>query len=141
MFKRFLLILSSIMVLIFLLAGCSATPTAEVRASLGQEFILPIGQTVLINGENLNIKFEAVTADSRCPKGVTCIWAGEAKCQMQLTYNGSTSQVVYTESGGTDGFSKDLFNNYKVSFKLTPYPEAGKPIVSTDYKLLMTITK
>lgn len=28
---------------------------------------------------NVTIKFKKVLSDSRCPRGVTCIWAGEAK--------------------------------------------------------------
>ncbi len=126
--------------MVFSLAGCSSGNASEIKASLGQEFILPVGQTAAINDTELVIKFESVTADSRCPKGVTCIWAGEAKCQMQITYKGSTSNIIYTESGGTDGYSQSTFNSYTAYFKLEPYPEAGKQIGANDYKLLLRIT-
>ena len=127
MFKRFLLSLSSIMVTLFLLAGCSATPAAEVKASLGQEFTLPIGQTAVINGENLNIKFAAVTADSRCPKGVTCIWAGEAKCQTYFSFDNNKTapaSLELTDNGGqVDGYSQVTWVSYagptyKINFRL-----------------------
>jgi hypothetical protein len=139
--KRVFSLIGLLIISILLMAGCSAGNANEIRASLGQEFTLPVGQTAIINGNNLMIKFEAVTADSRCAKGVECFWAGEARCQMQITYNGSISSVVFTEPGGAEASAQDLFNNYKVNFKLEPYPEAGKQIASSDYKLLMTITR
>jgi hypothetical protein len=122
------------------LTACSSGGTGEVRASPGKEFTLPAGQTAVISGEDLSIKFEQVTADSRCAKGVVCVWAGEAKCQMQITYQGSIYPVIFTASGGTDGYSHEVFNQYKVSFRLDPYPEAGKSITPGDYRLIMTVS-
>ena len=121
--------------------GCSSGDAAGIKASLGQEFVLPANQQAAIIDGGLTIKFESVITDSRCPKGVTCIWAGEAKCQMQITYNGSTSNIIYTVTGGTDGYSQSAFNNYLAYFKLEPYPEAGKQIGSQDYKLLLKIAR
>ncbi len=126
---------------IFSLVACSSGNANEIKAPLGKEFVLPVGQTVSIDNGQLLISFESVTADSRCPKGVTCIWAGEAKCRMQITNEGSTSDIVFTETGGTDGYSQSTFNNYTAHFRLEPYPEAGKQIGSNDYKLLLTITE
>jgi hypothetical protein len=140
-----------ILVLVFLITGCSSnTPgnSSDIKASLGQEFDLPIGQTVNINGEGMAIKFVELTNDSRCPKGVQCIWAGEAKCQLSIVYyNNETQNVPVTieliENGGIDGYSRaNWVNNngeYKFSFKLMPYPESGKTINSADYHLLMII--
>ncbi len=133
--------ISLLVIIVFWLAGCSSGNANETTASLGQEFILPVGQTVVVNNRELVIKFESVTTDSRCPKGVTCVWAGEAKCQMQITYKGSIAKVVFTESGGTDGYSQNIFENYTAYFKLEPYPEAGKQIGSNDYRLLLRIAQ
>jgi hypothetical protein len=114
--------------------------TDKVTASLGQEFILPVDKTAIISAEDLTIKFVEVAGDSRCAKGVVCVWAGEAKCRMSITQKGSTSEVIFTQPGGNFGV-QDLFNQYKASFKLEPYPESGKQIASSDYKLVMTVTK
>jgi hypothetical protein len=114
--------------------------TDKVTASLGQEFILPVDKTAIISAEDLTIKFVEVAGYSRCAKGVVCVWAGEAKCRMSITQKGSTSEVIFTQPGGNFGV-QDLFNQYKASFKLEPYPESGKQIASSDYKLVMTVTK
>ncbi len=141
MLKRVFPTVVLLMVSILLPAGCTVENSNDIKASLGQEFILPVGQTATINGEGIAIKFESVNGDSRCPTGVQCIWTGEAKCQMSITHGGSTYKVTHTSSGSAEASAQDFFNGYKVSFKLLPYPEAGKQIASTDYRLRMTITK
>jgi len=136
--KRIFLIVGLLTVLL-LLSAISLSCTETIEASLGQEFTLPAGQTAVISGESLSFKFVEVTGDSRCAKGVECVWAGEAKCLMLIKYLKSISSVVFTQSGGS--VSQEVFNQYKVSFKLEPYPEAGKQIAASDYKLVMTVTK
>ncbi len=58
------------------LAGCT---TPAVTASLGEPFTLGPGQSASIPGEDLTVRFAEVVSDSRCPAGVTCIWAGEVE--------------------------------------------------------------
>ena len=113
--------------------------TDKITASLRQEFTLPAGQTAVISGEGLKLKFVEVEGDSRCAKGVECFWAGEAKCRMLITYNQSISSVIFTQTSGD--LSLEVFDQYRFSFKLEPYPEYGKQIAASDYKLVMTVTK
>jgi hypothetical protein len=138
--KRILFIIGLLTAFILLLtAGLSCSPSQKT-VSLGKEFTIRAGKTAVIKGENLTVKFVEVTGDSRCAKGVQCVWAGEAKCQMYLTYNGATSDVVFTQQGGSVT-EQDFLTRYKASFILEPYPEYGKKIDASDYQLVMTITK
>lgn len=134
-FSIIVLLIASILLPVIGLS-CSSGP---ITASLGEEFTLPVGQTVEINNESLTIKFIEVTADSRCATGVQCIWAGEAKCLMLIQYYQSVSSLEFTQSGGS--ITQEAFNQYMISFRLEPYPEAGKEINNADYKLVMTVTK
>lgn len=108
--------------------------------SLGKEFTLPIGETIDIENENLSIKFVEVVGDSRCPTGVECVWAGEAQCRLRFNIAGSLADMIIVQPGG-DSAGKDSFIQYKIVFKLEPYPQEGKQIVASDYKLVMTVTK
>jgi hypothetical protein len=130
-----LLIVSFILPIIGI--SCS---TDNANASLGKEFTLPVGGTAVISGENLTLKFVQETADSRCATGNTCIWAGEASCLVSVTYDSKTSDMVFTQSGGSIT-EKDFLDKYKASFTVEPYPVAGKTIDKSDYKLVMTVTK
>jgi hypothetical protein len=123
-----------------LIAGCK-TQSSEISASTGREFTLPVGKTVAVAGEKLSIRFISIENDSRCPKGVVCIQAGEARCLVQITLQGASSQATFTDKGGIDGYSRAEFDRYKFAFKVTPYPEAGRQIAPGDYQLIMTVSK
>jgi hypothetical protein len=113
---------------------------AAVKVGLGQQFSLGIGQAAAVTGEDFAIKFVALTADSRCPRGVTCIWAGEVSCQVAVTANASSYQVVLTQGGGADQAIQTVVG-HDISFHVEPYPAAGQPITQDQYRLVMTVTK
>jgi hypothetical protein len=118
----------------------SACSSGNIKAGLGEEFTLPVGKTAAISGQSLSIKFVEVTADSRCPTGVQCIVAGNAKCLMLISYSNSQSSLTFTQEGGNETNTMD-FNVFKINFKLEPYPVYPNKIKAADYKLTMTVTK
>jgi hypothetical protein len=122
-----------------LLAGCTGAPE-RINASLGQEFTLRIGQEARITGEALQISFEDVIGDSRCPLNVTCIWEGRASSLVQLTYDDTTYRLVLNEPGLTD-HAVDTFRDYSITFHLMPYPGEAEKISKEDYYLQLTISK
>ena len=100
-----------------------------------------MGQRALIVGENLEISFEDVIEDSRCPRDVICVWAGRVTCMVELTHAGSSYRMALTELGLTDDYSKERYEDYELTFHVTPYPEAGKKIPPDAYRLHLTVTK
>ncbi len=133
-------IIFALLVLLALPLVFSACNSDRITASLGEQFTLPAGKNAVFSGQQLNIKFVEVTGDSRCPTGVECIQAGDAKCLMLISYLDSQSSLTFTQLGGNDTNIID-FNIYKITFKLEPYPEYGKEIAPEDYRLIMTVTK
>ena len=123
-----------------LLAGCTGN-SGEAKAALSQQFSLSPGQSAIITGENLKIKFEAVLEDSRCPKNVTCIWEGRVRCLVQVMDNGSSEKVELTEPGLNARPVQQTHKNYRFTFHVEPYPEAGKDIAGTEYRLLLSVEK
>ena len=124
-------------VIVLLIGSCAGT--GEVKTSLGQEVSLSIGQSVLIAGEDLRIKFVEVSEDSRCPKGVTCVWEGRVSAVVEISADGSSQQLKLTQPGLTEQPAKDTFEEYQLTFKVEPYPEAGKEISADEYRLLLTV--
>jgi hypothetical protein len=127
------------LIIVCLLPSVSLSCSSNMQVSLGHEFILGVCQTAEVTGESLTIKFVEVTADSRCPNGAQCIWAGEATCRMEITLNGVTSEKVFTISGGISGTTEEVFDKYTFVFMLEPYPEVDEEITPLDYSLTMTI--
>ena len=126
--------------LVLLLVGC-AGGGGPIKASLGQEFTLAVGQTAEITGENLSMTFLEVVEDSRCPKNVTCIWAGRVSAVVEIKDGGPVYKMVLTEPGLTDTSSRETYQGYSLSFHVTPYPEAGKKIAAGEYRLSLTVTR
>ena len=135
--KLVLALVGSMLVMLFLAAGCSKE--VEVNAYLNQQVRLPVGKTAIITNEDLSIKFEQVTDDSRCPAGATCVWAGEAKCQTMVTLKGVSSPLVLTVSGSSE--SPTVFEGYTFTINLEPYPQAGLTIDKTNYVMVLKVTK
>ena len=69
---------------------------------LNKDFTLRKGQRVTLKGSRvLAIKFVAVESDSRCPKDVNCVWAGNAAVQVQVsTGRRSKTLTLNTRPGG-----------------------------------------
>jgi hypothetical protein len=121
-------------------SNVTPTPTATV-VPLGQKFVLALGQSQNIAGEDLSFKFIDVTEDSRCPLGAQCIQAGQAVCRLEATLNGQTSPLDLINIGPPEGMTSAEMGLYKIDFQLTPYPEVGQQIAKSDYRLAMTVTK
>ena len=118
--------------LLVLLASCSQSPAP---GSAPEEKVLSLseGQSASIaNGGR--VTFANVVNESRCPKGVTCVWAGTATVRFQLVPSAGSSEIdVLTVLPG--GVAKDDVANLlpvdTLGVRLTlaellPYPESGK---------------
>lgn len=96
---------------------------------LKREFKLKPGQQATVKGTKLRIKFVAVENDSRCPIGVTCVWAGNAAAKFQLSY-GKDSKVVTLNTSNVPSFSNEVeYRGYKISLvNLSPYPQNNRTV-------------
>ncbi len=114
----------------------------------GQEspsLVLKTGEQAMIG--NLAIKFKEVISDSRCPKGVTCIWAGEAKVLVGVYEDnrlvGEEILTLTTAGSEISGFG-DYFsamNLQVIGGNLQPYPVIGQKTVMEDYCLRLQFKK
>jgi len=123
------------------LAASACSAPVNSQAEMNKEFSLSLGQKVFISGENLEITFREVVEDSRCPRGVTCVWAGRVTCAVELTQAGVSNQVELTATGLEDDYSRMRYEDYSFAFRVTPYPRAGEEISADTYRLHMIITQ
>src|SRR5678815_3586380 len=83
-------------------------------ARLGREFKLNSGRQVTVKGTKLRIRFIAVENDSRCPRDVTCVWAGNAAVQLQLGTGKGSKTVTLNTSKSASFVSEIEYHGYKV---------------------------
>lgn len=114
----------------------------------GQEspsLVLKTGEQAMIG--NLAIKFKKVISDSRCPKGVTCIWAGEAKVLVGVYEDNrliGEEILIFTNAGSEISGFGDYFsamNLQVIGGNLQPYPVIGQKTVMEDYCLRLQFKK
>jgi hypothetical protein len=111
------------------------------EVNLDEEFSLHKGESVGIKGEGLQVKFVGVVEDSRCPRGVTCVWEGRVSCAVEITYNKSIYRIVLTQPGLSEQPAGTTFENYNIDLRVEPYPEAGKDITESEYLLFLKFSK
>lgn len=117
-----------------------AQPCDKRGVSLDQEFDLKVGQEVTVEGEGLKIGFGSVGEDSRCPEGVTCIWAGNAKIAVRLQKGKSKSASVELNTGVDP--RRHSYMGYEVRLvALRPHPKMNTTIDKKDYVATLVVSK
>jgi hypothetical protein len=119
----------------------------SVDISANMPFILKIGQMGVFKLTGATIVFDAVKSDSRCPKGVQCIWAGEATVQVKargFKVAGENEVTVNVSSiGGAVLLGESSGVKYSLLLvDLIPYPSAGtKKVFGEDTATLKLLTE
>jgi hypothetical protein len=97
---------------------------------------VPQGEAVKF--KNATVKFIKVIEDSRCPKDVTCIWAGQAKVLVEITETGKVSKKMELLFDGKTINVICASEGYSLKgMSLTPYPTSDI-VGKMDYVLLVS---
>jgi len=103
--------------------------------------VLAIGAPQRASGSELTVTFEAVVADSRCPTGVQCIWAGDAAVRLRLVMPNLPHAIV-TLHTNLDTAKDTTYAGWTVSLQaVTPAPSADAAVRAEDYRATLLITR
>ena len=117
-----------------------AVPSKEKIIVLKQQFTLKMGESGVARSERLHVEFVSVGDDSRCPKGVTCVWAGNAKVLLKIWKGTTKPSELELNTNSNPKTSQYLGYELRLE-KLEPYPEANDPIKPSDYEVTLTVHK
>ncbi|MGV3524305.1 MAG: hypothetical protein ACO1RX_08775 [Candidatus Sericytochromatia bacterium] len=106
---------ASVCALAWALSACTPVPPALVTAPpalassavsletlpirAGYAFELQLKQSAYLAEEKLNVQFEALLSDSRCPTGQICSWAGEAEMLLKIEFEEGKPQELRLKLG------------------------------------------
>ena len=136
------------LVLALALWGCGSkarvgAPSAARANSVttDQEFELGPGQSALVGSEPLKVTFEALTADSRCPPEVQCVWEGDAVAKISAA-TGTQAPASY-ELHTNSGFATQVTHGaYRIRLTaVAPGPRNGVTIDPAAYVITLVVTK
>lgn len=108
----------------------SGTDTIEVNAN----------NAVFDVSRKFSLQLDTVLNDSRCPKGVQCVWEGNAEVQLKIIMS-SDGKTHYTKLNTNSKFSQDTtINNYRFKLlELNPYPENDKTFPHYNYRATVVV--
>ena len=88
------------------------------------------GENKFLKEYDMNVTFKRMVEDSRCPKGVQCVWAGNATAEVEFmgTYTRPVTLMISTTEDAKKGFTKTQeFNGYAISLvEVTPETTSAK---------------
>jgi hypothetical protein len=118
------------------IAGCAiARPQETAVVEPGGNVTLAPGTIASVKAAKLQVRFIAVTEDSRCPRDVACIWAGEVKVLLEIQPASKVkSQVELPEGGST------VVGDYRVRLvQVEPQRLDSARPAPQDYRVTLTI--
>jgi hypothetical protein len=121
-----------------LTVACGPRPQPQ-PASAGGRLTLAPGQTAAVPGETLQLKFDEVASDSRCPSDVACIQAGDAVVSFTVIAADRTRQRYEVH---TSGPTSVMHAGLTIALEgLEPRPVSSRPIRPADYRLTLRVSR
>ena len=110
-------------------AGCWSPTSPDAVA--GKPFDLKVGATASLD-DGLHIKFDRVTADSRCPSDVQCVRAGEAIIAVSIAASSGSFEMREMRTDATG--SQFTYRDHVIELTaLAPSPRSTQQIHPRDY--------
>ena len=112
-----------------------------ITARVGEVFQLRVGESAqvrLSQGSDIRITLSSVAEDSRCPTGVQCVWAGNARLALLLSHGGAGTSAALNTTVEPRTAS---FAGHTISLvELRPQPRVGEPISQSEYVASVRLT-
>jgi hypothetical protein len=122
------------------LARCDDTGRGGVVcARLGEQFDIRVGETAYIADTHLSIRVNGVPEDSRCPRDVVCVWAGNARVSLTLRDASNTDAVDLNSTLEPRAITRGGYTVQLVDVQ--PVPTAGQPIPAREYVIRLVVTR
>lgn len=118
----------------FLAMAGSAAP------ALDEPFALRIGQSQTLSDADIGLHFVDVTQDSRCPRDVSCIVAGEAHVVVRAEAGPETRELIFkVPPAGSDTLTFEGFTLTVTA--LEPQTEETRKIEAGDFEATIVVTE
>lgn len=111
---------------------------AESVTMTETEIVLRYGEEKQLPGTVLRVNFGYVLEDSRCPRDVTCVWAGNARVLVGIAAGSGPTHALELNTT-LDPRSQDRLGVRVTLLEVTPEPTSGRSIPSSEYRVRLRI--
>lgn len=107
-----------------------------------ESFSLAVGETVTVDGMDVSLTFADVPRDSRCPRDVNCVVAGEAIVVFEARTGGRETELTFkVPPGGPGTKAEQVFDRFTITIVgLEPQTDSTKKIDASDYVATVVVT-
>ncbi len=137
--QHFLMILA----LVTVFSACKKKPQPGYSVvKTDQIFEMKMGQSVVVDGQDLKLTFSAVPEDSRCPEGANCIQEGQIRIVLATVGDNASREIEFTRKATFKGTTTQTLGKFKIQLnEVSPYPKSGTPVQPEQYKLKLAVRK
>jgi len=126
---------------LLIVVACASSPAAPGSVKLNQAFTLKVGTSTSIDGERIQIGFDSVISDSRCPRGAQCIVAGDATIRVWLARGSQARETRDLKTSPPDAAKTDI-SPYRLTLNsLTPEPTVDGTPQPSDYVATLVVAR
>jgi hypothetical protein len=125
-------------VCLFAMTACGGSGPTHPTAALNTEFTLAPGESRILEGVLLIVRFTGVTGDSRCPADAICIQGGSADVRITAVSDRATSTYAL-KTGDMRPVQHDSFTISLV--QVSPYPFSSRTIAPEEYRATFRVTR
>ena len=124
------------------LAACRSASEADAPSAPGtpvaREVQLAPGESARVDA--LTVRFDGVSADSRCPVDVTCVWEGDAVVVIDASAPARDREALELHTAGR--FPREaVYGRYRVRLvSLAPQPREGQPVPASQYRATLLVS-
>ena len=131
------------MSILVLLTAWLSTPAVGARGQdvrLAERFDLGVDQTATIAEESLQVRFDDIVSDSRCPRGVQCFWQGVAVVRLSIEKPPDARTALTFRFNSTP--PPATYGRYSISVvDVKPYPEENRRHRREEYVVTVIVTR
>ena len=114
----------------------SDDPAAKI---IDNPIVLGYGETVTIIPDSVEITFDTVLGDSRCPSDVVCIWEGMATIGLRLVQVPADTHYISLSIRASHDLRKDTLGFRLNLMELAPYPISTVPRNDSNYVATISV--
>jgi hypothetical protein len=119
-------------------SGVNLTDTTSIKTNTSSPLMdtLSIKMAETVMSGDITIKLDNVN-EGRCPKNVTCVWAGFADAKL-IVQKGAYSQVVQLKTVSKLDTAVVLNRHFRL-LSVSPYPIGATQIPQSDYVVKLLV--